>query len=122
MMIATVSINSYGQERFKIADGLYIVNYGGTYIVEDDNNQRSISLTIKQEQIDQARGEKIYEVVCGKWTRRVVKVGLKSAISAGLKASAATTGVSLTVSAAADAALYIYEDVCDHYEEQYGGY
>lgn len=107
------------QDRIKIKDGLYLVSYGKTVVIEDDVNQRSISMEIAQEGIDQRNGEKIYHVVCGKWTKRTVKDGLKAAIAGGIAASSASGGTSLMISAAATLANYIYDDACEYYGEKY---
>ena len=107
------------QERTKIKDGLYLVSYGKTVVIEDEVNQRSISMEIAQEGIDQRNGEKVYNIVCGKWTKRVVKYGLKVAVAEGIKAAALTEGASLAVSAAAELANWIYDDVCEYYGEKY---
>lgn len=112
-------ITANAQERTKIKDGLYLVRYGNSVVIEDDVNQRSISMEIAQEGIDQRNGEKVYNVVCGKWTKRVVKFGLKAAVAEGIKAAALTQGASLAVSAAAELANWIYDDVCEYYGEKY---
>lgn len=110
---------SNAQEKIQIKEGLYLVSYGNTVVIEDDVNQRTISMEIAQEGIDQKNGEKVYKVVCGKWTKRTVKDGLKIAIAGGIAASGASGGTSLIISAAATLANYIYDDVCEYYGEQY---
>lgn len=107
------------QERIQIKEGLYLVSYGNAVVIEDDVNQRTISMEIAQEGIDQKNGEMVYKVVCGKWTKRVVKYGLKAAVVEGIKAAALTQGASLAVSAAAELANWIYDDVCEYYGERY---
>lgn len=107
------------QTRIQITDKVSLVSYGNTIVIEDDENQRSISMRISQQQIDQKNGEATYEIVCGKYTKRVVKYGLKSAVAAGIAASSLTGSTSLMVSAAAEIATWIYDDVCDYYEKQY---
>ena len=114
-----ISTNASAQNRIELSKGVYLVSYGNSAVIEDDNNQRSISIQISQEIKDRQTGEKIYNVVCGKWTKRVVKDGLDIAIAAGIAASGASSGSSLIVSAAAKAAKYIYDDVCDYYGEKY---
>lgn len=122
-LVALVSIvfgtNAFAQSRTKVGDGVYLVMYGNKAVIEDDNNQRSISVEISQESIDRQTNQKIYKVACGKWTKRVVKDGLKAAIAGGIAASGATGGTSAIISAASTAALYIYEDVCEYYGEKY---
>lgn len=123
LLVALVSLvfgtNALAQSRTKVGDGVYLVMYGNKAVIEDDNNQRSISVEISQESIDRQTNQKIYKVACGKWTKRVVKDGLKAAIAGGIAASGATGGTSAIISAASTAALYIYEDVCDYFGEKY---
>lgn len=123
LLVALVSLvfgtNALAQSRTKVGDGVYLVMYGNKAVIEDDNNQRSISVEISQESIDRQTNQKIYKVACGKWTKRVVKDGLKAAIAGGIAASGATGGTSAIISAASTATLYIYEDVCDYYGEKY---
>ncbi|OUN73762.1 hypothetical protein B5G10_04175 [Barnesiella sp. An55] len=116
MILAALGVLvSSAQEKIKVSDGLYIVSYGNVAVIEDDVNQRSISITISQDGIDKSRREKMYKVVCGKWTKRVVKDGLKAAIAAGIAASASSVGTSLIASGVATLASYIYDDVCEYY-------
>lgn len=119
LLSIVIGTNASAQNRTKVGDGVYLVTYGSTAVIEDEKNQRSISIEISQESIDRQNNQKIYKVACGKWTKRVVKDGLKAAIAGGIAASGATGGTSAIVSAASTAALYIYEDVCDYYGEKY---
>lgn len=119
LLSIVIGTNASAQNRTKVGDGVYLVTYGSTAVIEDEKNQRSISIEIAQESIDRQTNQKIYKVACGKWTKRVVKDGLKAAIAGGIAASGATGGTSAIVSAASTAALYIYEDVCEYYGEKY---
>ena len=120
MFAATIAaFNASAQNRIKIQEGLYLVSYGNTCVIEDDVNQRTISMTISQEQRDERTNQNIYKVACGKWTKRVVKDGLNMAIVEGIKAAGVSGGTSLVVSAASKLAMYIYDDVCDYYGEKY---
>ncbi len=110
--------STFGQDRIKIKEGLYIVDYAGKYVVEDDVNQRSISVEIKQDQVDNRNSETMYNVICGKWTKRVTKYALKTAVAAGIKAAAATSGASLIISATAEVATWIYDDFCENWEKE----
>lgn len=103
------------QTRVEVSPGLYLVSYGNTAVIEDDVNQQTISIEVAQDGIDRATGEKVYNVVCGRWTKRVVKDGLKAAIDAGVVAAGATKGASLIVSEAARLAGYFYDDLCDYF-------
>ncbi|MBR1512833.1 MAG: hypothetical protein IJ622_00915 [Bacteroidales bacterium] len=116
-MFAVFAANA--QERVKIKDGLYLVSYGNTAVIEDDVNNRTISMSITKEINDRNSAESTYNVVCGKWTKRAVKDSLKTVIAAGIVATAATQGASAIVSAAATIANYIYDDACEYYGEKY---
>lgn len=107
------------QDRIKIKDGLYLVTYGNTAVIEDDENSRTISISVTKEIDDRNTGEATYNVVCGKWAKRTVKDGLKAAIAGGIAASGASGGTSLMISAAATLANYIYDDACEYYGEKY---
>ena len=107
------------QDRIKIKDDLYLVTYGNTAVIEDDENNRTISISITKEISDRNTAETTYNVVCGKWSKRGVKDGLKVAIAAGIAASGASGGTSLMISAAATLANYIYDDACEYYGEKY---
>ena len=113
-----IGASSFAQTKTKISEGLYLVDYAGTYVIEDEVNQRSISITITEEIKNRQTDEKIYKVVCGKWTKRTVKDGLDYAIQAGIIAAVPTKGTSLIVSAAAKLAKYIYDDYCEYLEKQ----
>lgn len=116
-MFAVVAANA--QDRIKVKEGLYLVSYGNTAVIEDNENQRTISLSVTKEIKDQQTGEATYNVVCGKWSKRVVKDGLKAAIAGGIAASGVTGGTSIMISAAATLANYIYDDACEYYGEKY---
>lgn len=118
-MSILISTNASAQNRVKIMDGLYLVSYGNTAVIEDEKNQRSISVEVTQEIKNAETSEMMYKVVCGEWTKRVVKYGLNAAISAGVKAAGLSSGATLIVSASATLAGYIYDDVCDYYGEKY---
>ena len=58
MILAALGVLvSSAQEKIKVSDGLYIVSYGNVAVIEDDVNQRSISITISQDGIDKSRRE-----------------------------------------------------------------
>ena len=42
-----LSITSNAQTKTKIVDGVYLVRYGDTAVVEDDINQRTWNLSVK---------------------------------------------------------------------------
>lgn len=108
----------FAQNKTKIQEGLYIVNYAGTYVIEDEVNQRSISIEVTQERIDDRNNEALYKIVCGKWTKRVVKTGLNYAIKEGIKHAVDTGGSSLMVSAIGSLTQWIYDDACEYWEKK----
>lgn len=116
-MFAVFAANA--QDRVKIKEGLYLASYGNTAVIEDDENNRTISMSVTKEIKDYQSGEATYNVVCGKWSKRVVKDGLKAAIAGGIAASGASGGTSAIISAAGVLANYIYDDVCEYYDEKY---
>lgn len=117
-LLSLVGLLANAQTRTKVGDGVYLVRYGNNAILEDDKNQRSVSIEISQEIKDRQTNEKIYKVACGKWTKRVVKDALRLAIVEGIKSAGVSGGTSLIVSAASTAAFYIYDDVCEYYGER----
>ena len=109
------------QTRKQVGEDLYLVSSGNTFVLEDEKNQRTISMEITQAGIDERTHKKVYQVTCGKWTKRVVKDGLDLAIKGGLGAAVAGAGIpGVAVSAVAKIAKYIYDDVCDYYGTKYG--
>lgn len=104
------------QKRTQIQEGVYLVVYGNTAVIEDEINHRTISMEISQEIKDRRTNEKIYKVVCGKYTRRVAQWALHEAIKAGYEAAVGSGGSSLTISAIALAADLAYEMACEYFE------
>lgn len=101
------------QHRTKLYDGVYIASYGNTTVIENDNTQQTIQITVSQSK--NSFGEKVYEVACGNSrSKKVLKSGLKVAIGAALKSSGAGWFASWAVSEAVD---YIYDSVCDYYSD-----
>lgn len=114
--VLLMSNNAFAQQRTKISEGVYVVSYGGTYVIEDDINQISVNMKIQQEKIDKSNNEKMYNVICGKWSRRVTSFALAEAIKEGIKYAVPTGGSSLIPAAAAAVAKWIYEDACDYWD------
>ncbi len=113
ILVAGFGMSANAQERTKLYDGVYIVSYGNVTVIENDNTQQTIQLSVSQSQ--NSLGEKVYEVACGNSrSKKVVKGGLKAAIDAALKSTGAGGLVSWAVSEAVD---YIYDSVCDYYSE-----
>lgn len=109
--------DALAQQRKKICEGVYIVTYGSTYVIEDDVNQISVNMRIAQERIDDHNNETMYNVICGKWSRRVTSVALGKAIEEGVKYAIPTGGTSLIPAAASAIAKWIYEDACDYWKD-----
>lgn len=107
------------QERFRLTEHVTIVNYGSTFWLEDDKNQMSISISIAQEGIDRRNNQKMYKVVCGDFTKTVVKTAVSTAVREGIRHSATTMGSSLMAATAAYAADKVYSGICDYWGEDF---
>ena len=115
---------SFAQKRTKIVDGVYLVRYGNTAVVEDDINQKTWQLSVKAEEKKDSQGnptgELIYELACGnKYTKGLTKMALSSAITVSLTAVAGPYGT-VTAQVANMVANIYYEDVCEYYKKKYG--
>ena len=108
------------QQRTKIIDGVYLVRYGNTAVVEDDINKMTwnLSVTAEEKTDDMGRklGEYVYTFACAnKYTKGLTKFALKGAIVSTL--TSATVGVgAITADIAATMALIYYDDVCEYYK------
>lgn len=112
LMITSVSV--WAQQRTKIAEGVTLVRYGNTAVVEDDINQTTWSLSVERDK--NKAGEWVYNIACG---NRYTKAVAKFAVSAAIKTLLIQTGVGSTVSgAAATIAMVFYDDVCDYFGEK----
>lgn len=107
--------NANAQQRTKMADGIYLVSYGNTFVIENEILQRTETLSVKQEK--NSFGEEVYEVLCGNsYSKTVAKYALTGAVSAALTASgvgAWATGLAAALTST------IYEEVCDYYDNKY---
>lgn len=114
------SVFSYAnaQERMEIQKDVYLVTYGDKLIIEDDVNNRSVSIEVSQEITDRQNAEKLYKVVCNKYVKSVTKKALKRAIEEGVRWANQTYGISLSVSAIALAADLGYEYMCDYLDSK----
>lgn len=112
-VIATMfgATNANAQERVKMGQGIYLVSYGNTFVIENDNTQQTISLSVNKKTNN--AGEEVYQVLCGNsYTKTVAKYALTSAISGAVAAS----GVGSWAAGLAGALTSkIYEDVCSYY-------
>ena len=101
------------QTRTKIADGLTLVRYGNTAVIEDDKNQKTWNLSVTREQ--KSTGEWVYYIACGnKYSKNAIKSGLAYAIKDGV-ASLSIPG--FAAAALSGIALVFYDDVCDYFGE-----
>ena len=109
------------QQRTKIVEGVYLVRYGNTAVVEDDINQRTWNLSVtaeeKKDDLGRKVGEYVYTFACAnKYTKGLTKYALKGVIVSTL--TSATVGVgAITAAVAATIALSYYDDVCDYYKD-----
>lgn len=109
------------QQRTKIIDGVYLVRYGNTAVVEDDINNMTWNLSVTVEEKTDDRGNKLGEYVytfacANKYTKGLTKFALRGAIVSTL--TSATVGVgAITADVAATMALIYYDDVCDYYKD-----
>lgn len=115
---------AFAQQRTKIAEGVYLVRYGNTAVVEDDINQKTWQLSVKAEEKKDSQGrptgELIYDLACGnKYTKGLTKLALSRAITASLTAVAGPYGT-VTATVANAVANTFYEDVCKYYKKKYG--
>lgn len=109
------SFNAAAQQRTKMADGIYLVSYGNTFVIENEKLQRTETLSITKK--ENSLGEEVYEVLCGnKYSKTVAKYALSGAVSAALTASGVASWAS---GLAAALTSTIYDDICDYYEEKY---
>ena len=109
------------QQRTKIVEGVYLVRYGNTAVVEDDINQRTWNLSVtaeeKKDDLGRKVGEYVYTFACAnKYTKGLTKYALKGVIVSTL--TSATVGVgAITADVAVTIALIYYDDVCDYYKD-----
>lgn len=102
------------QQRTKIMEGLTLVRYGNTAVVEDDVNQRTWTLSITREK-NQA-GEWMYNVMC---ENKYSKVVIKSALATAISGAVASTGAgNFAAGVAGKISAIIYDDVCNYFGER----
>jgi hypothetical protein len=113
-----VSNSVSAQERTKLADGIYLVDYGrGTMVIENDNTQQSVRLEVTQKKDPNKVGAFVYDVMCGnEWVRGIAKTslawGIKSAITAYSGGTLTWLGV-----VAGGASTVAYDKVCNYFSE-----
>lgn len=109
------------QQRTKIVEGVYLVRFGNTAVVEDDINKMTwnLSVTAEEKTDDMGRklGEYVYTFACAnKYTKGLTKFALKGAIVSTLTSATVGAGA-ITADIAATMALIYYDDVCEYYKE-----
>lgn len=121
LLFVAISSVAKAQSRTDLGNGVSLVQYGNTWIIEDNNRQQSINVEIAQAGIDRKNNQMMYNVICNGSTKKVAKWALRGAIAEGVKAAAVSGGSSLLVSASALAVDIIYDEACDYWKEE-GGY
>lgn len=122
LIMAFIAIPSLqAQQRTKIIDGVYLVRYGNTAVVEDDINQMTWNLSVtaeeKTDDIGRKLGEYVYTFACANmYTKGLTKFALKGAIVSTLTSATVGAGA-ITADIAATMALIYYDDVCEYYKE-----
>lgn len=108
-----ISNSAFAQQRTKISDGIYLVNYGSSFGIENDNTKQCINLSVKQQK--KSDGSVVYDVLCGnKYTKGLVKTGL----AYGIKAALTAYGQAWLTPFVGVVANNIYDDVCDYFGEK----
>ncbi len=108
-----IAFSGYAQQKTKIADGIWLVRYGNTSVLEDDIHQKTWRIVVTREK--KSVGDWVYTVACGnKYTKTVAKHLISGAVAAGVaSASGGTVPASLTHTIAG----YVYDDVCEYFGE-----
>lgn len=111
--IICFGICANAQTRTKIADGLTLVRYGNTSVIEDSKNQQTWNLSVTRER--KSTGEWVYYVACGNnYSKNTLKYGLSTAIAGAV----AYTGIAAVYAGAAGTlAATFYDDVCKYFGE-----
>ena len=126
-----MSVSIYA-ERYSFGKGITLVTYGNTAVIEDDNTQQSISLSIEKR--EDSYGQSVYDVMCGnQYTKGVTKQLLKDVLSVAIPAAAEAIGTSSTFGAASGVGASIgvaitpyvnsivsniYDDVCNYFGDR----
>lgn len=112
-VLFTISNSASAQNRVKISDGVYLISYGNTFVIENDNLQRSEPIQVRVEKTNDSNGYTTYDLFCGnKYTKGIAKTALSGAIATTLS----STGVASWVAPfAISIANNIYDDVCNYY-------
>lgn len=105
------SATGNAQKRTKIADGYYLVNYGATQVIEDENRQMTVQVKVEKAGRD-SYGQQLYNVMC---KNQLVKGVAKQGLSAAIKSALTAAGVPIPGWVIGPAVSYIYDAICDYY-------
>lgn len=112
-MLFAISSSASAQNRVKVRDGVYLVSYGNTFVIENDNLQRSEPIQVRVEQKKESNGLSTYDLFCGnKVTKGIAKTALSGAIATILTSSGVASWVTPFAGYIANS---IYDEVCDYY-------
>lgn len=101
------------QQRTKIADGYYLVNYGNVQVIEDDNRGMTYEVRVEKAGTN-SYGEQLYNVLCKNETvSKVAKGGLSYAITKALNAA----GIPIPSWVVGPLVAKMYDYICDYYGE-----
>jgi len=99
------------EERTKIGEGIYVVSYGSTSWIENDNI--GMSFPIKVEKAGKnSYGETLYNVLC---ENKVIKNVAKGGLTAAIKTALASAGIPIPSWAISPIVNAIYDGICDYY-------
>ena len=132
--LLSFSVASWSQERQKISDGVYMVTYGNTTVIEDDIHQQTLQLqVVKSPKGKNSAGQQLYDFVCGnKVTKDLTKTTMKRLIttaltSLGTKIGASSAGLAGGAAGAAIGAIVadyanviasnLYDSACEYFNE-----
>ena len=105
-----ISNTATAQTRTKLADGIYLVNYGNKFGIENVKTQQCINLSVTK------KSDGLYEVLCGNnYSKTVAKYSIATAVAGGV--TALTGGNAWLGGLASAISTQVYEDVCKYYGE-----
>lgn len=134
MALLGLTIATQAQERQKITDGVYMVSYGNTTVIEDDIHGQTLQLeVVKSPKGTNSAGQQLYDFVCGnKVTKDLTKTTMKRLItmaltSLGTKIGASAAGLPGGTAGAAIGAIaseyanviasHVYDYACEYFNE-----
>lgn len=106
----TSTVNA--QQRKKIGDGIYIVQYGNVTVIENDNVGMSTEVKVVKKGTNNY-GEIIYDVLC---KNQVVKGVAKGGLTKAVQTVLASAGIPIPGWAVGPIVSAIYDGVCAYYE------